>query len=54
MKEITYNAQTKEVTEIEISDGEIAEIEDVSQMPTVEERLQMAENTLMYLLMGGM
>ena len=54
MKQIIYNAQTKEVTEIEVPNEQIPLIEAVSQTPTVEERLKMAEDTLMYLLMGGM
>lgn len=58
MKQIIYDAQTKEITEIETPDEErFKEVEEepiiAPVVPTIEERLQMAEDTIMFILTGG-
>jgi hypothetical protein len=50
---LDINCATGEVTEIEEEISEIANLEPTPQEPTVEERLQAAENALLTLLSMG-
>lgn len=56
MIKIIYNAQTKEVTEIEVADEEMPIIKEAPQELTLEEKVALNEQAIIELsmLMGGM
>lgn len=53
VKKIIYNIETGEEELVDEEIEESVEVEEVVE-PTLEERLQMAEDTIMFMLMGGM